>query len=125
MAFAPWSYILIQHHPKPVVKAVEMAWIIDIMVAVAVINPPRAVSLAITVRNRHRSLPPRYILVIYVGRFWIRQPRINRVIPQEVHQRIISIGAPAVAEIISHLGIPAPLAEIEMRHIAVCAVVGQ
>ena len=120
---APRCEILKRHHAESVVKAVEMPWIINIMVAVAVVCPNCSIGSAIVVRGSHGSFASCDALVVHIGRFGIRQCGIYRVVGFEIGKGIICVCLPMGAELVTDFSVSSALFEIEPVDISVSPVV--
>ena len=102
----------------------EMVGVVDIVVAVAVIDTDGSIGVAVGVGDPGRGGSAGYVLTEHGRRFRVAQPGINRVVAAEVHQCVVDSGLPIIAEVISDFTISAPLAEIHPFDVAVGAVVG-
>ena len=100
-----------------------MIWVVDEVVAIAVIEALRTIGSAIHIAQIYRCLATGYVLVYdIVG---ISQSGIYRVVSLEVDQRVVGSNVPVVRYVVANLGVKVRLLEVEVVLGAVSSVVAK
>ena len=102
-----------------------MVGVVHEMVAVAVIDSYVAVGLVVMVAHGERRFAADDVLVVDVRGVGVFQRGVDRVVADELHQRVVRPGFPCLAEVIAHLGVERILLEVEVVLRAIGAVVRQ
>ena len=119
----PEVQVLVGEHAEAVVKTVEVAGVFDEVVAVAVVDADGAVGAAVGVAQSERGFAADDVLAVDVGGGGVFYPGVDGVVAYEVHQGVVGLESPIVAEVVAELGVDAGLPEVEVFHCAVGASV--